>query len=128
MKIEDIKINHTYQDISGRVFLSCEKAMNELTQDFCKKYDLQFVDWVADEIGTIFKASDYFFNFTDVLDAYRYNISREDLLEWYDQWVNPEEDATRFNMRTFLHLKGKIKMEMTNYDSVDELKAKFDNK
>ena len=72
---------------------------NEITENWIKEYfeleEDESVDfyWVADDIGTIFEFADYFFNFSNVLDCYKYNISKEKLFLWYEycldnQFVN----------------------------------------
>lgn len=62
---------------------------NTITENWIREYfDLEYeevyVDLVASDIGGIFEFADMFFNFSDVLNCYKYNISKENLFLWYD--------------------------------------------
>lgn len=76
-----------------------EKLTDTITKDWIIEYfDLYddeeiSVDWVANDVGSIFEFADMYFNFSDILDCYKYNISKEQLFNWYDfclenQFVN----------------------------------------
>lgn len=63
---------------------TCEKYL----QVFCKNYGFQYEpdSWVAGDVGTIACASDYFFDFCDVI---KYCVDNElndcdELIGWYD--------------------------------------------
>lgn len=47
------------------------------------KYGIDY-DWVAGDVGGVFEFTDYWFSFSNVLDCYKYKISREQLFSWYD--------------------------------------------
>ena len=79
------------------------KQWKELTDKMTRQWIKQYfgleedeeitVDWVAEDVGGIFEFADYYFNFSNILDCYKYNISRESLFLWYDyclenQFVN----------------------------------------
>ena len=40
--------------------------------------------WVGDEPSGVFSFADYFFDFQNILDYYKHNITKENLFEWYD--------------------------------------------
>lgn len=75
---------------------------NKMTENWIVKYfELSEEDiasgidyfWVADDVGGIFEFADMFFNFSNILDCYKYKISKENLFLWYDyclsnQFVN----------------------------------------
>ena len=72
---------------------------NKITENWIRQYfeieedEEVSVDWVSDEVGSIFEFADMYFNFSNVLDCYKYNISKEQLTNWYDfclsnQFVN----------------------------------------
>ena len=79
---------------------------NEITENWIKEYfeleEDESVDfyWVADDIGTIFEFADYFFNFSNVLDCYKYNISKEKLFLWYEYCL--EEQFVNISLAKFI--------------------------
>ena len=79
---------------------------NEITENWIKDYfeleEDESVDfyWVADDIGTIFEFADYFFNFSNVLDCYKYNISKEKLFLWYEYCL--EEQFINISLANFI--------------------------
>ena len=115
---------------------------NEITENWIKEYfeleEDESVDfyWVADDIGTIFEFADYFFNFSNVLDCYKYNISKEKLFLWYDycleeQFVNislakfilsPEEKAKKEKESLEKSRKNRIFAEEIFRKALDEIK------
>jgi len=82
--------------------LEWQKLTNSITENWIREYfELSKEDvasgidyfWVSDDVGSIFEFADMWFNFSDILDCYKYNISREQLFGWYDfclsnQFVN----------------------------------------
>jgi len=59
----------------------------QVTEKFLFDYfdDVEPVfDWVGNEVGGILMYGDYFFNFSDILICYKLNITKEQLLNWYD--------------------------------------------
>ena len=115
---------------------------NEITENWIKDYfeleEDESVDfyWVADDIGTIFEFADYFFNFSNVLDCYKYNISKEKLFLWYEycleeQFVNislakfilsPEEKAKKEKESLEKSRKNRIFAEEIFRKALDEIK------
>ena len=79
---------------------------NEITENWIKDYfeleEDESVDfyWVADDIGTIFEFADYYFNFSNVLDCYKYNISKEKLFLWYEYCL--EEQFVNISLAKFI--------------------------
>lgn len=66
------------------------KLTDKITQEWIRKYfdisldeDLDYY-WVSGDIGTVFEFSDYFFDFQNVLDCFKYNISKDNLFNWYE--------------------------------------------
>lgn len=82
--------------------LEWERLTNSITEDWIVKYfELSEEDvasgidyfWVADDVGGIFEFADMYFNFSNVLDCYKYKITKDQLFGWYDfclsnQFVN----------------------------------------
>ena len=76
-----------------------KELTNHITENWIREYfeiddneDVS-VDWVADDVGGVFEFGDMYFNFSDVLDCYKYNITKEQLFLWYsycldNQFVN----------------------------------------
>ena len=115
---------------------------NEITENWIKDYfeleEDESVDfyWVADDIGTIFEFADYFFNFSNVLDCYKYNINKEKLFLWYEycleeQFINislanfilsPEERAKKEKESLEKSRKNRIFAEEIFRKALDEIK------
>jgi hypothetical protein len=98
---------------------------NEITENWIKEYfeleEDESVDfyWVADDIGTIFEFADYFFNFSNVLDCYKYNISKESLFLWYDYCL--EEQFVNISLAKFiLSPEEKAKKEKESLEKTKE--------
>lgn len=76
--------------------LDWERITNEITHTWIKDYfeieedDEAGFDWVSDDIGGVFQFADYFFNFQNVLDCYKHDISREQLFSWYEFCLEKE--------------------------------------
>ena len=69
---------------------------NKITENWIREYfeleedeDID-VSWVAEDVGGIFEFADMWFNFSNILDCYKYNISRESLFLWYDYCLSNE--------------------------------------
>ena len=98
---------------------------NEITENWIKEYfeleEDESVDfyWVADDIGTIFEFADYFFNFSNVLDCYKYNISKEKLFLWYEYCL--EEQFVNISLANFiLSPEEKAKKEKESLEKTKE--------
>lgn len=93
-----------------------EKLTNKITAKWIKEYfeleedDYIGADWISSCVGGVFTFSDYYFNFSDVLDCYKYNIKKEQLFSWYDYCMdNPN---ISISLSTFiLSPQEKIKKE-----------------
>jgi len=81
---------------------NCEQAINALVDEFCECYELQFEGWVGNEIGGVFLASDLFLNVNNVMDCFRYGMPKDKFFEWYDQWIKPDDNAVRLNIKNFV--------------------------
>ena len=63
---------------------------SDITENWIREYfdwsedEEVYFEWVSDEPGGVFNFSDYWFSFDNVLDCYKHNISKEDLMRWYD--------------------------------------------
>lgn len=73
-----------------------EELTDKITRQWIKQYfeieedeDIT-VDWVAEDVGGIFEFADMWFDFSNILDCYKYNISRESLFLWYDYCLSNE--------------------------------------
>ena len=69
---------------------------NKITENWIREYfeleedeDID-VSWVAEDVGGIFEFADMWFDFSNILDCYKYNISRESLFLWYDYCLSNE--------------------------------------
>ena len=70
---------------------------SEITETWIREYfdwdeneEVQFY-WVNDDVGGIFEVSNYYFNFSDVLDCYKHNVTKEDLFKWYDFYMESQK-------------------------------------
>ena len=59
----------------------CQKYIDA----FCKKQEMFFDYWVADEIGIICQIGDYFFNFDDIRFDIDNDIPKGKIIDWYDE-------------------------------------------
>ncbi len=63
---------------------------SDITENWIREYfdwsedEEVYFEWVNDDVGGVFNFSDYWFSFDNVLDCYKHNISKEDLMRWYD--------------------------------------------
>jgi hypothetical protein len=71
-----------------------EKKINELKKEyelicskyinvFCKKQDLDFKGWVAENIGGIAICGDFYFNFQDIVLDINSKQPKGLIIEWY---------------------------------------------
>ena len=71
---------------------------NQITENFIREYfeiekhEEVYFDWVT--IGVIFNFSDYWFNFADILECYKLNVSKEQLFSWYDSTLLQESNLS----------------------------------
>ena len=71
--------------ISGWKNLTSDITENWIREYFDWSEDEEvYFEWVNDDVGGVFNFSDYWFSFDNVLDCYKHNISKEDLMRWYD--------------------------------------------
>lgn len=63
---------------------------SDITEQWIREYfdwsedeEVNF-DWVNNDVGGVFEVSDYYFHFSNVIDCYRYSVTKEDLIKWYD--------------------------------------------
>lgn len=75
-------------DIENKI-AKWKNLTSDITEKWIREYfdwsedeEVQF-DWVNDDVGGVFNFSDYWFSFDNVLDCYKHNISKEDLMKWY---------------------------------------------
>lgn len=55
-------------------------------------------DWVADEVGTVFCYSDFFFGFDTVITCFELAVTEKQLFDWYDFSVR----GGQINLKTFI--------------------------
>ena len=71
------------------------ESWENLTNYICKKWIRKYFEidkeeedvafyWIGDDVGSIFEVSDYCFDFNNVLDCYKHNITPKELWSWYD--------------------------------------------
>ena len=66
---------------------SYEKICNKVIQEFCKKQELKFDYWIADEIGNIAAFGDYFFNMNEIIFDLKSNQPKGLIMQWQDDMV-----------------------------------------
>lgn len=83
-----------------------EKSCNDIVKAFCKKQDIEFDFWVADEVGGIAGfASQYFFNVSDLVLDLKTNQPKGFILDW-------QSESTEYNM-----FRSNKKRKNINYNS-----------
>ena len=79
---------------------------NEIAESWIREYfeieedEYVEIDWVANDVGTIFDFSGYFFDFTNVLDCYKHNITKEQLFNWY--YFNVESQSVKISLVKYI--------------------------
>lgn len=87
-----------------------ENICNKIVNEFCKKQNLTFNYWIADEIGQIFEASDHFFDTRDVIFDMKTNQKKGLILKWHDKCVECHfEKKPIINYQVFCKLSGSRK-------------------
>jgi len=78
-----------------------ETACNAYLKAFCEKQEMDFMFWVADEIGSIALCSDFYFNMSDI----KFDIDTEQpkgfIIEWYDECLENPDKA--INYYSYIH-------------------------
>jgi len=102
-----------------------KKLTNDITENWIKEYfELEeyeevIVDWVADDVGSIFEFADMFVSFQDILSCYKYRISRDKFHEWY--WYCLEEQFVNISLAKFiLSPEEKAKKEKESLEKTKE--------
>jgi hypothetical protein len=100
-----------------------QNLTNEITADWIRNYfeieEDETFDWVGDDVGSIFNFADYWFNFSDVLDCYKHEISKEHLFRWYDYCL--ENQKINISLAKFiLSPEEKIKREKEHLEQLKE--------
>ncbi len=86
-----------------KVLEAWEKATLELVDAFVKKYygeNASDVYWIGDEIGGILVVNDQYWNINNVVDALRWNCSKERLFKWYELFIESRESPC-VNLRNY---------------------------
>ena len=103
-----------------------ENNVIEITKVFCKKYfgdcyEYSDNDWAGGDIGGIISINDYFFSFSDILNALKYKATKKELFGFYDYCLEK-------------HLKDESTPSFENYlkyfrgFSFKEIEKKLNNK
>jgi len=88
-----------------------ESVCNEYIKRFCKKQELQFEYWIADDVGGIGCFGDtFFFNFHDIVWDINSKQPKGLIIEWHDGCVENFEQAMNYHSYTkglrFSDIKG----------------------
>ena len=70
-----------------------EDVCMQYVQLFCKKHELEFDYWTANEVGTIAFMGDYVFNFQDIITDIEKNAPENEIIEWYDYTLRMHDDG-----------------------------------
>ncbi len=89
--------------------LNWEKETNKLKNIFIKRYfgkDASDIFWVANITGEILMVNDYFFSLDRIIEAIRYNATREQLFDFYDLELATisEEKKMEIDFRNYVKL------------------------
>ena len=90
--------------------LRYEKVINEYLQLFCKKHELDFndIDWIRNEVGSIFSTGDYYLDFLDIKFDIDNDIDSSKFFAWYDIALDlGMKDKPIINYQNFLNIKAK---------------------
>ena len=66
------------------------KSADRIAQLWCIKHGFDRCDtyWVADEVGGMFCAANYFADMQTMIDDLKYNAPKEDFLKWHDYCID----------------------------------------
>jgi len=82
-----------------------EKACADYIEYFCKKQEMYFEFWVADEIGGVACFGDYFFSLTDIILDIETDQPAELILDWQNEIADqdPQNKKSVFiNYRSYI--------------------------
>ena len=101
------------------------RLSNEIAENWIKEVfeieDEEKIDywWVANDVGTVFSFADYFFDFQNILDYYKHNITKEQLFLWYDFCL--ENQKVNISLANFIiSPKEKLKAEKEHLEGLKE--------
>jgi len=73
-----------------------EKVVAEYVKAFCKKQDLSFEFWVADQVGTVGLFSDYYIDFSDLKLDMDTKQPKGQILEWHEILIDNPKIITNY--------------------------------
>ena len=89
------------------------RLTDNLVEQFIFDYfedDSPYWDWVVR--GGVFNYSDYWFDFSTILECYRLEVTQEQLFDWYDKTLLQESDLS---LEEFIKSPEKRKDEEKEY-------------
>ena len=86
-----------------------DKIVEQFILDYFED-DIPYWDWVTK--GGVFNYSDYWFDFSTILECYRLEITQEQLFDWYDRTLLQEINLT---LEEFIKSPEKRKDEEKEY-------------
>ena len=96
--------------IKENILSDWEKVTNDLATEFVIKYfsaaESEFGEdywWVAGEVGGVLFVNDYFFGFSRIVEAIRYEATAEQLFEYYKlEAKSHKENPMKVNFRNYV--------------------------
>lgn len=92
-----------------------EKSTNEIAEQWIIDYfELSEEEvasgidyyWIGDEFAKVFEFADYYIDFSNVLDCYKLNVSKEQFFDWYNKTV---ESNLELSLSDFMISPKKLK-------------------
>ena len=80
---------------------SCDKLVVKFLEDY---FDAEYFDYTWIDTGNIFQFADYYLSIPTILECYKHKVSKEDLLNWYDETLLQQ---TELSLAEFIILPAK---------------------
>lgn len=97
-----------------------------MAQYFVDKYFGEDVDdseifWISDDIGGVLSVGDFYFTGHEIKLILENEFTEDDLFEWYDQWIDPN-NKHKINIKNW-----KYKTEPVIASDIKWVNEKFDS-
>lgn len=88
-----------------------KKVVTEYTEAFYTiiiegTYDEDNAYWIGGDMTGVCSIGDYFVNLSDIVLVVDNNVSGEDYIEWYSEYVGEAKNKKHVNLKSFLMNKG----------------------
>lgn len=72
-------------DVPKGVYENLNKYIQNYIDVFCKKHDIKFEYWIADQVGEVAAFGDFFFSFHEIRHDLETAQPKDKIFEWYER-------------------------------------------